>query len=124
MFRQSSQEDSWQRGLWSEWVSIMETPTHTTRQDREHLSSVERNTLLPSEHEENKSNPEINISRVITVSGNMSTPIRERMVSMQCKNKDMARTLFIRDSEVVSVVSVWRICSRWVGCAVTVRRWS
>ena len=54
----------------------------------------------------------------------MSTPIRERMVSMQCKSKDMARTLFIRDSEVVSVVSVWRICSRWVGCAVTVRRWS
>jgi hypothetical protein len=97
----------------------METPTHTIRQDREHLSSVERNT-----------NPEINISRFITVSGNTSTPIRERMVSMQCKSKDMARNLIIRDSkvkemyQVVSVVSVWRICSRWVGCAVTVRRWS
>ena len=116
MFRQSSQDDSWQRGLWSDWVSIMETPTHTTWQDREHLTSMERNTLLHSEHAENKSNPEINI--------------RERMLSMQCKSTDMAQTLFIRDSEVkemyqvVSVLSVWRICSRWVGCAVTVRRWS
>ena len=76
------------------------------------------NTLLHSEHAENKSNPEINI--------------RERMLSMQCKSTDMAQTLFIRDSEVkemyqvqvVSVLSVWRICSMWVGCAVTVRRWS
>jgi hypothetical protein len=26
--------------LSSEWVSIVETPTHTTRQDREYLNSV------------------------------------------------------------------------------------
>ena len=64
----------------------METPTHTTWQDREHLTSMERNTLFHSEHAENKSNPEINI--------------RERMLSMQCKSTDMAQTLFIRDSEV------------------------
>ena len=81
----------------------METPTNTTRQDREQLNLVERNTLLPAEHAENKSNPEINISRTITVSVNTSTPIRERMLFRQ--SKDMARNLFTKDNRKVKGMS-------------------
>ena len=82
----------------------METPTNTTRQDREQLNLVERNTLLPAEHTENKSNPEINISRAITVSVNTSIPIRERMLSRQ--SKDMSRNLFTRDRKVKGMSQV------------------
>jgi hypothetical protein len=69
----------------SEWVITMETPTNTTRQDREQLNLVERNTLLPAELAENKSNPEINISRAITVSVKTSTTNRERMLSSRAR---------------------------------------